>query len=85
MFGVVSMFDRSMAVRASVTVTPSDSVDLTDGSTKGVLVGVTGNVKITYETGVTDTVALAAGVWHPMAVTRIWSTGTTATGIHAGY
>jgi hypothetical protein len=28
---------------------------------------------------------LAAGVWHPMRVKRVYSTGTTATDIVAGY
>jgi hypothetical protein len=49
------------------------------------LVGVAGNVKVMYENGTVDTVYLAAGLWHGMYVLRVYSTDTTATGIHAGY
>jgi len=53
--------------------------------TRAILVDVAGNVKVTFLDGTTDTVALIAGVWHLMQVNVIWATGTTATGIHAGY
>lgn len=67
----------------SVAVTPHDSNNISP--CRALLVGVTGNVKVTYINGQVDTLALAAGVWHPMLVLRVWSTDTTATGIHAGY
>jgi hypothetical protein len=52
---------------------------------RGLFVGVAGNVKITYADGTTDTLTnLVAGVWHPMYVKRVYSTGTTATDIHGG-
>ena len=70
-------------VRRSLAITPSDSTSI--DPTRGLLVDVAGAVKVTYIDGATDTVSLAAGVWHPMQVAVIWSTGTTATGIHAGY
>lgn len=66
-------------------VTPNDSTDLTH-VTRGIYVGVTGDVKITNVNGQTVTYTnLAAGVHHPMCVSRVWSTGTTATGIIAVY
>ncbi len=71
-------------VTYSTTVTTSDSAILP--ITRAIYVGVAGTVKVTYGTGITDTLTnLAAGVWHPMQVSVIWATGTTATDIHAGY
>jgi len=66
-------------------VTPSDSVDLPGGVTRAVLVGAEGDVSVTYANGSQDTVFLAAGVFHPLSVARVRATGTTATGIKAGY
>lgn len=70
-------------IAGSAAITPNDST-LID-ATRAILVDVTGNVKVTYTDGDVDTVPLAARVWHPMSVVKIWFTGTTATGIHAGY
>ena len=67
----------------SVEITPSDSADI--DVCRAVLVDSAGDVKVTYRNGKTDTVYLAAGMWHAMYVRRVWSTGTTASGIHAGY
>lgn len=83
--GVDSSLMRSGSVNTSYSVTPSDSTDLTTGVTEAVLVGAAGDVKVTYSSGLTDTVYLSAGIWHPMDVKRIWSTGTTASSIRAGY
>jgi len=70
-------------IRGSRSITPSDSATIT--VTRGLLVDVAGNVKVTYADGLVDTVALSAGMWHGMQVKVIWETDTTATGIHAGY
>lgn len=59
--------------------TANDSSDLTY-NTRGLIVGVAGNVKITDPEGNTDTFALPAGVI-PIRAQRIWLTGTTATGL----
>lgn len=71
-------------IRNSVSVTPDDSNDLAV-TCRALLVGAAGDVKVTYESGVEDTVYLGEGMWHGMYVRRVWSTGTAATGIHAGY
>lgn len=70
----------------AVSVTPSDSVDLSTGVSRGLYVGVSGNVKVRLpdDTEVTF-VGLAAGVIHPIRCKRIWSTGTAATSILAIY
>lgn len=72
-------------IARSYDVTPSDSVDLPNGVCAALSVAAAGDVKITYASGVTSTTYLQAGIWHPMDVTRVWSTGTTATGVEAGY
>lgn len=69
----------------SQTITADDSADLTPAPCRAILVNVAGAVKVSYPGGISDTLTLAAGIWHPMQVSRIWSTGTTATGIHAGW
>lgn len=82
------MLIEILPIISSVSVTPNDSVDI--AHTRAILVGVAGDVKVTYThlsggADVEDTIYLQAGIWHPMFVRRVWSTGTTATGIHAGY
>jgi hypothetical protein len=66
-------------------VTPSDSVDLAHVA-RGVYVAVEGTLTVTTYNGDTVTfTALAAGILHNITATRIWSTGTAATGIVAVY
>ena len=62
-------------------VTPNDSVDLSD-VTRMVTLAVGGTLKATRRDGTAVTVTLPAGAF-PMMATRIWATGTTATGITA--
>lgn len=81
----VSFRAAGRSISSSYDANLSDSVDLTNGPARALLVAAEGNVKVNYRTGVTDTVFLAAGIWHPMAVSRVWSTGTDATGVKAGY
>ena len=78
------MIESISPIRHSLAVTPSDSVNLTTAC-RALLVGAAGDVKVMYENGTIDTVFLAAGLWHGMYVLRVYSTGTAATGIHAGY
>ena len=69
----------------AAAVTPNDSTDLATSS-RALYVGASGAVKVTLVGGSTVTlVGLAAGVWHPMRVQRVWSTGTTAADIVAGW
>jgi hypothetical protein len=83
--------DMVWPIGKGVTITKSDTDDLVNVS-RGIYVGGAGDLKVDlYEanpggtatrTTVTFT-ALAAGVLHPLRVSRIYSTGTTATGIVA--
>jgi len=59
----------------------SDSTDLPGFQLyRGIFVGVAGNVKMNDHDGNTVVIAAPIGVL-PMRPRRIWSTGTTATGI----
>jgi hypothetical protein len=70
------------ALNASA-VTPADGTDLARPS-RGLYVAATGDLKVTTYGGDTVTFEdIAAGVIHPIAARRVWSTGTTATGIIA--
>lgn len=62
-----------------VNITPSDSTDLPD-ALRMLIVGVGGDVKITDTRGEIGTFTLEAGNY-PVRVARVWSTGTTATGL----
>ena len=74
------------SVNRSYPVTASDTVDIAQGVTEALNVTTAGAYKVTYGNGVVDTVNLAAGIWHPINVRRVWSTGSVATsGISAGY
>lgn len=69
-------------VERAAAITPSDDNDLSE-PTRGIYVGASGDVKVDLfggSTAVTFT-ALAAGVVHPLRVTKVYSTDTTATGI----
>jgi hypothetical protein len=63
------------------SITPSDTVNLTY-TTRGIYVGVAGDVVAVMQSGAVLTFKnLAAGVIHPIAASRINSTGTAATDI----
>ena len=61
-------------------ITPDDSNDITY-TTRALNVATSGSVKVTTEDGDTGTVYISAGIAFPIRVTRVWSTGTTATTI----
>ena len=74
------------SAKGAVAVTPNDSVDLAVTPTKGIYVGGSGDLKVTLENGdVVTFMSLSSGMIHPIAVKRIWATGTTATNILAVY
>ncbi|WP_300009641.1 hypothetical protein [uncultured Roseobacter sp.] len=62
------------------SVTPNDVADL-QRATRAINVATTGVVRVTTTAGVTDEVTIAAGIAFPIRATRVWATGTTATGI----
>jgi len=62
-------------------ITPSDADNLPQ-PTRGLYVGISGDVKITTIVGSTITfVGLAAGLVHPIRAIKVFAGGTTATAI----
>jgi len=71
---------------SAVSITPDNSTDLAI-STRGVYVGVTGDLKVDMvggSSGITF-VGLASGVIHPIRAKRVYATGTTASSIIGVY
>lgn len=76
---------RDNSITKSVAVTPSDTDELTNPGI-GLYIGVTGDIKVVTKGGDTVTmVGLAAGIWHPIQVKKVFSTGTSATDILIGW
>lgn len=72
------------SITRAVVVTPSDTEYLP--ATKALFVSVAGDVAVEMLDGTQVTFTdLAASVLHPLSVQRVLETGTTATGIIAGY
>jgi len=62
----------------AAAVTPSDTADLASAST-AIFIGGGGNLRVTMLGGGIVTFAGLPIGWHPIRVTRVWSTSTTAT------
>lgn len=63
-------------------VVPSDANDLTN-VTRALICGADGNIAVNMRGGGSITFAAKAGSLYPISVSRVLSTGTTATGIVA--
>lgn len=69
---------------SATAITPSDSTILKQS--RGLYIGGAGNVAVTMADGTTVNFnALSVGVVHPLSVTQVKATGTTATNIIALY
>jgi hypothetical protein len=66
----------------AMAVTPSNTNDLPAAST-AIYVGGSGNLRVTMLGGELVTFTGLAAGWHPIRVTRVWATSTTATNIVA--
>lgn len=74
----------SSPITGAAAVTPNDATDLSE-VTLALYIGTAGTLKVTmFDGSVVSYAAIAAGR-HPMRVKRVWSTGTSATGIVAEY
>lgn len=62
-------------------ITPSDSVNFTQGMVRGIFVGAAGNVVVVTPQGNAVTFAAGAGSVLPVCALRVNSTNTTATGL----
>lgn len=66
-------------------IVPNDGTDLPH-ATRALFVGVAGNVKVDMvKTGTVTLLNIQAGSVLPVAVKRVWATGTTATNMIALY
>lgn len=75
-----TIHDGNYPYKGAFSVTPSDTVDLVN-ATRAIRATTAGNIKVTMVDGSTPTCAFAAAETRQLMATRIWSTGTTATGI----
>lgn len=76
--------DSTVSAYDAAAVTPSDSADIK--TTRGIYVGSSGNLKVDMAYGSTVTFSsVMAGQIYPFQVTRVYSTGTTASAIVALY
>jgi len=81
MFGSPLASGKEAPAENGFAITPNDSTDLAT-VTRGLYVGITGDIKVTLAGGTTvEFGALAAGVVHPLRVKRVWATSTTVTQI----
>lgn len=72
--------------QGAAVISPSDGTDLTT-PLRGISFASAGALKLTMIDNSVVTIpsgALVAGIIHPMVIKRVWSTGTTATGL-VGY
>jgi hypothetical protein len=76
--------ERTYGIETAVNVTPSDTVDLSIGFTRGIYVGGTGALRVKMlDGGVIAFPRIVGGSIMPLCVSRVLSTGTTATNIIA--
>lgn len=67
------------------TVTPSDTVNMPDGTARALYVGVTGNLTVVMANGTVQLFSNVPVGILPIQVSRVNSTATTATNIVALY
>ncbi len=77
-------FERNYGITTAVNVVPSDGIDLSTEFTRGLYIGGTGALRVLMRDGNDVTFSkIAAGSFVPLVVSRVFSTGTTATNIIA--
>jgi hypothetical protein len=82
--GAYRTADATVAAHDGRALTPSDSMEI-PGS-RGLWVGTGGDVRVTMVSEQVLTFeAVPSGFLLPIQVTRVWATGTTASGIIALY
>lgn len=69
----------------AAAITPSDSGNIARFPTKYVLVTVAGNIAVDMMDGTTGVIPVNANTMYPLAVKKVSTTSTTATGIIAFY
>lgn len=74
---------RGAFIEHAIAATPSDSTTYSPSS--GVYVGTTGNLAVTHPSGAVITYTNISAGFHPISVTKVMSTNTTASGIIVVY
>lgn len=74
------MADISDPVPHAAMLTPSDTVNLS-AITTALYIGVAGDAQVTMLDGTVVHFSNLAVGWHPIRVSRVWATNTTATNI----
>ena len=81
--------DALAGIRRAVAIDASGGNVDANGVTRGVYVGVTGNLAVVFadqpDSAAVTLVGLAAGIWHPMQIQKVMQSGTTATSVFAGF
>lgn len=77
--------DPDLLIDQWVAVTLSDTVDLPTKPCRGLMATTAGAIKVTLLDGTTAVLSIAVGTVLRISATRVWSTGTTAAGVSAGY
>lgn len=62
-------------------ITPSDAIPLAEVITRIVCTGDAGNICVQTAAGNQQTVPIGAGAAYDVAITQVFATGTTATGL----
>jgi hypothetical protein len=76
-----NQFETTISIRNVAAITPSNTVDLPN-PTKAIYVSATSTLVVDTIGGQTVTISsLAGGIWHPIQVTRVYVTGTSASGL----
>lgn len=74
-------FEKTISIRNIAAITPSNTVDLPN-PTKAIYVSATSTLVVDTIGGQTVTISsLVGGIWHPIQVTRVYVTGTSASGL----
>ena len=76
---------QSGSIGHLASVVPNDAADLPDGVARGLFVGEAGDVAVVDPAGSTVILASAGSQYHPVLVSRVLATGTTAARIVALY
>ncbi|MBM1817149.1 spike base protein, RCAP_Rcc01079 family [Pseudosulfitobacter pseudonitzschiae] len=76
---------KTDGISKAVEVTPDDDTDLPFVTT-GLYLGTSGDIYVDFLGGGQNVPlkGVAAGMWHPLIITRVYATGTTAGDIVAG-
>lgn len=82
-----SIADSVAGIKSAMAVNISASDQNFQRITRGIYVGVAGNVVVQFcdDNASVTLIGLAAGIWHPIQAQLIVRSGTTATNIVAGF